>query len=406
MFDIKETLSFLMKGVTESSPLNLIEEKLNEVNKEDKFLNIKFGMDPTAPDIHLGHTVALRKIRQLQELGHTATIIIGDFTGMIGDPSGRSKTRKQLTREEVLKNAETYKKQIFKIIKPEKTIMKYNSEWYGKMLFADVLNLCSKTTVARILERDDFTKRFKNQEPISLHEFFYPLMQAYDSVVVNPDIELGGTDQIFNILMGRTIQKDYGCKQQVAVFLPLLEGIDGIEKMSKSLGNYIGIDESAYTIYEKVMKIPDDKIIKYYELVTDKHPNDINKIKQALENERVNPRDEKMQLASEIVSLYHSAEEVKKAEEKFVSIYQKKVAPNDIKAIKYSKSDLDSNQKINIIELLFTTGKYSSKGEIRRLLSGGAIKLNDNKLTEMDFTPQSEAIISIGKGTMFKLEEN
>lgn len=406
MFDIKETLSFLMKGVTESSPLNLIEEKLNEVNKEDKFLNIKFGMDPTAPDIHLGHTVALRKIRQLQELGHTATIIIGDFTGMIGDPSGRSKTRKQLTREEVLKNAETYKKQIFKIIKPEKTIMKYNSEWYGKMLFADVLNLCSKTTVARILERDDFTKRFKNQEPISLHEFFYPLMQAYDSVVVNPDIELGGTDQIFNILMGRTIQKDYGCKQQVAVFLPLLEGIDGIEKMSKSLGNYIGIDESAYTIYEKVMKIPDDKIIKYYELVTDKHPNDINKIKQALENESVNPRDEKMQLASEIVSLYHPAEEVKKAEEKFVSIYQKKVAPNDIKVIKYSKSDLDSNQKINIIELLFTTGKYSSKGEIRRLLSGGAIKLNDNKLTEMDFTPQSEAIISIGKGTMFKLEEN
>lgn len=284
-------------------------------------------MDPTAPDIHLGHTVALRKIRQLQELGHTATIIIGDFTGMIGDPSGRSKTRKQLTREEVLKNAETYKKQIFKIIKPEKTVMRYNSEWYGNMLFKDVLNLCSKTTVARILERDDFSNRFKNQEPISLHEFFYPLMQAYDSVMVNPDIELGGTDQVFNILMGRTIQKDYGCKQQVAVFLPLLEGIDGVEKMSKSLGNYIGIDESAYTIYEKIMKIPDDKIIKYYELVTDKHPNDIKKIKQALENESVNPRDEKMKLASEIASLYHSAEEVKKAEEKIYFNLSEKSCP-------------------------------------------------------------------------------
>ena len=287
--DIQDTLKIMLKGAADGSTPAEIVEKLEQVQKENRPMRIKLGLDPSAPDIHLGHTVVLRKIKQLQDLGHQAIIIIGDFTGMIGDPTGKSKTRKQLSPEQVKENAETYQKQIFKILNPAQTVVRYNSEWLSKMTFKDVFELAAKTTVARMLERDDFQNRYNKKQPISVHEFFYPLMQAYDSVVLQADVELGGTDQTFNILMGRNIQKDYGQQPQIALFMPLLEGIDGVEKMSKSLGNYIGIDEPAHVMYEKVMKIPDNMIIKYYNLVTDVHPDEIAKIKTKLDS-GVNPR--------------------------------------------------------------------------------------------------------------------
>ena len=299
MFNKEDTLKFLLKG-TEKADAVALKEKIEEVYKEGRVLNIKFGMDPSAPDIHLGHAVALRKIRQLQNLGHRVSIIIGDFTGMIGDPSGKSKTRNQLSREQVKENAKTYVEQVFKIIDESKTDVLYNSDWFAEMKFPELINLCSKATVARILERDDFANRYKNQTPIAVHEFFYPLMQAYDSVVCKADIEMGGTDQTFNIMLGRNIQKDFGVSPQVPLFVPLLEGIDGIEKMSKSLGNYIGINEPANVMYEKAMKIPDNLIIRYYELATDEHPDKIEEVKMKLAS-GVNPRDLKMELAKQLL---------------------------------------------------------------------------------------------------------
>lgn len=323
MFDKEETIKYLLKGV-DNADKKSISDKIDEVYNENRFLRIKFGMDPSSPDIHLGHAVSLRKIKQLQDLGHTAVIIIGDFTGAIGDPSGKSKTRNQLTKEQVEANAKTYFEQIFKIIDKSKTEIHFNSEWYNKITFSEILNLCCSTTVARILERDDFKNRFDNHKPISLHEFIYPLMQAYDSVMINADIEMGGTDQTFNILLGRNIQKYYKKSQQVPLFVPLLVGLDGKEKMSKSLGNYIGINESAKIMYEKVMQIPDDLIVDYYNLATDLHPDEINAIQKMLNMKNTNPRDVKMHLARNIVSLYHSASELKNAEEYFTLKYQKK----------------------------------------------------------------------------------
>ena len=276
--DIENTIKIMLKGAADHTDVEEIREKLKKVDAEHRPLRIKLGLDPSAPDIHLGHAVVLRKIKQLQDLGNEVIIIIGDFTGMIGDPTGKSKTRKQLTKEQVEENARTYQKQIFKILDPSKTTVRFNSEWLGKMDFRDVINLCSKCTVARILERDDFQKRYTNNQPIAVHEFFYPLMQAYDSVAIQADLEMGGTDQTFNVLMGRNIQKDYGQDPQITLFMPLIEGIDGVEKMSKSLGNYIGVNEDANTMYEKVMKIPDSMIIKYYNLCTDVHPDDVAKI--------------------------------------------------------------------------------------------------------------------------------
>ena len=302
MFNVEETLKYLLNGTEDINDVEALREKLIEVNNQGRCLRIKFGMDPSAPDIHLGHAVALRKIKQLQDLGHTAVIIIGGFTGAIGDPSGKSKTRNQLTKEQVEKNAQTYLDQIFKVIDKEKTELHNNIEWFEKMAFSDVIELSSKVTVARMLERDDFANRYENHKPIAIHEFFYPLMQAYDSVVVKADIELGGTDQTFNVMMGRNIQKDYEVAQQVPLFIPLLVGIDGKEKMSKSLGNYIGINEDAKDMYVKIMKIPDDMIIPYFELTTDVHPDKIANISKLLENGEVNPRDIKMLLARDFIS--------------------------------------------------------------------------------------------------------
>lgn len=402
MFDKKETLKFLSSGVAGETDFVAVKEKIDAVYKEGRVLNIKFGLDPSAPDIHLGHTVALRKLRQMQNLGHKVIIIIGDFTGMIGDPTGKSKTRNQLSKKQVEENAKTYLDQIFKVIDRSKTEVRMNSEWYDKMNFRDVINLSAKATVARILERDDFAKRFKNGTPISLHEFFYPLMQAYDSVVVAADLEFGGTDQTFNILMGRNIQRDYGMAPQVPVFIPLLEGIDGVEKMSKSLGNYIGINEPAEVIYEKVMKIPDNLIIKYYTLTTDVHPDDIAKIQNRLESGE-NPRDIKMELAKEITALYHSVVAAEKAEEIFKTAYQKQQAPENTPKIPYT---LDTNtDALNaLITSLMSTGKYASRGFIRRLIQQGAVSVDGIKI-DLSNVPEmkSGTIVKVGKAGFFEI---
>lgn len=404
MFDKGETIKFLLKGVAETSNIEQLKDKVEEVYNDGRVLNIKLGLDPSAPDIHLGHAVVLRKIKQLQDLGHKATIIIGDFTGMIGDPTGKSRTRNQLSKDQVLVNARTYQEQIFKILDVSKTDVRFNSEWFDKMSFRDVIDLCSRATVARMLERDDFHNRYTSNKPISIHEFFYPLMQAYDSVAIEADIELGGTDQTFNILMGRQIQKDYGISQQIALFMPLLEGIDGKDKMSKSLGNYIGINESAKDMYIKIMKIPDNLIIKYYELATDVHPDKVKAVKLLLDEKEVNPRDIKMQLARDIIGLYHSQEELKEAEENFKAVYQQSSVPKNLPALVYDFGMLNEDGLCNLIDCIFTTQKFKSKSEIRRLITQGAVKINGEKFFDYVFAPEDGMIIQVGKGKLFSLQ--
>lgn len=400
--NIDETIKILLSGSVEHTNTEEIREKLKEVDKEGRPLRIKLGLDPSAPDIHIGHAVVLRKIRQLQDLGHQAEIIIGDFTGMIGDPTGKSETRKQLTRDVIEKNAETYKQQIFKILDESKTHINFNSEWLDNLTLKDVIGLASKTTVARMLERDDFKKRFEEHRSIGIHEFFYPLMQAYDSVAVKADIELGGTDQVFNVLMGRDIQRDFNQTPQVTLFFPILEGIDGVKKMSKSLGNYVGISEDPKVMYEKIMKIPDDLIIKYYTLCTDLHPDAIKQIEERMKNGE-NPRDIKMELAKEITGLYHSREEAEKAEETFKIAFQKQQAPEDTPTIMFDTKMENVGQAV--VDAIMTSGNYKSKAEIRRLMKQGAIRINGERVTDItaiqSVTP--DAVIQVGKGKFYKL---
>ncbi|MDE6815466.1 MAG: tyrosine--tRNA ligase, partial [Lachnospiraceae bacterium] len=363
-------------------------------------LRIKLGLDPSAPDIHIGHSVVLRKIRQLQDMGHVAVIIIGDYTGMIGDPTGKSKTRKQLSREDVEKNANTYMEQIFKIIDRSRTEVYYNSEWLGKMTFSDVIELAAKCTVARMLERDDFNNRYTNHLPLSVHEFFYPLMQAYDSVAIRADIELGGTDQTFNILMGRNIQRDYGQKPQLTLFMPLLEGIDGTEKMSKSLGNYIGISEPAAVIFEKVMKIPDEMIIKYYDLCTDVKPDEVHKIRHRLEDGE-NPRDVKMELAYEITRLYSSDVEADRARERFVSVFQEDAVPKDAPVIALRPEGSCYEQ---LASWLVERGDFASKSEIRRIFLQGGAKLDGETVTDVNsFSAGPDSVLKLGKRKIYRV---
>lgn len=400
--NIDETLKIMLKGSENHTVESEIKEKLKKVEKENRPLIVKLGLDPSAPDIHLGHAVVLRKIKQLQDLGNEAVIIIGDFTGMIGDPTGKSKTRKQLSKEQVEQNAITYQEQIFKILDPKKTTVRYNSEWLGKMNFRDVINLAAKCTVARMLERDDFKKRYESNQPISVHEFFYPLMQAYDSVAISADIELGGTDQMFNVLMGRNIQRDFNQEPQITLFMPILEGIDGVEKMSKSLGNYIGVNEDANSMYEKIMKIPDNLIIKYYNLCTDIHPDLIDKIKDRMKNGE-NPRDIKMELAKEITSLYHSKEDSEKAEETFKMAFQKQEAPDEAPVL-YFNNEAES-EGVALVEALISSGNYKSKAEIRRLISQGALKINGDRIINLEQISNinSNSIIQLGKGKFYKI---
>ena len=398
MKSVEEQLKIIKKGTLDIINEEELIKKLEKSINNNKPLKIKLGLDPSAPDIHLGHTVILRKLKQLQDLGHEIIIITGDFTGKIGDPTGKSKMRKSLSDEEVLQNAKTYEEQVFKILDKEKTTIKFNSEWLSKLTFEDVLQLTQYTTVARMLEREDFRLRFENQRPIYLNEFFYPLMQAFDSTAIEADIEFGGTDQRFNLISGRTLQKEIGKEPQVVIMMPLIEGLDGKNKMSKTLGNYIGIYESAKSKYQKVMEIPDELIVKYYTLLTDVSDEKIKEVKSKLKDENINPRDIKMDLAREIVSLYHTAEEVDQAEERFKMIFQMGQKPKDIDTINAEKENFD------LIQIVVDKGLVSSKSEFRRLLAQGGVKINDKKITKEEFLPkEGEFVVQIGKKKFIKI---
>lgn len=400
MLSAQEQLRIICKGVQTCISEDELLEKLEKSITNNRPLIIKLGLDPSAPDIHLGHAVVLRKIRQMQELGHQAVIVIGDFTGKIGDPTGKSKGRVALTDEQVKENAMTYCEQIFKVIDRKKTIVRFNSEWLSKLCFEDVLKLGATTTVARMLERDDFQNRFKSNVPIGIHEFFYPLMQAYDSVELQADIELGGTDQTFNVLMGRSLQKAKGQEQQVALFVPILEGIDGVEKMSKSLGNYIGVNEPAEVMFKKIMEIADSLIIKYYELATDEHPDTIEAVRKDLEN-GVNPKDIKLKLAKIITGLYHSKEDVQKAISYYESAFAKKAIPDDIPEL-FLK--IKEKTLINTVSLLIDMDYVKSKSEFLRLVKQGGVQLNGEKIAEntLYIVIKNEDVLKIGKKRFVK----
>ena len=398
MKSLEEQLKIIKKGTLDIINEEELIKKLEKSIKENKPLKIKLGLDPSAPDIHLGHTVVLRKLKQLQDLGHEIIIIIGDFTGKIGDPTGKSRMRKFLSDEEVLQNAKTYEEQVFKILDKEKTTIKFNSEWLSKLTFGDVLKLTGSTTVARMLEREDFKLRFENQRPIYLNEFFYPLMQAFDSTAIEADIEFGGTDQRFNLLSGRNLQKEIGEEPQIVIMMPLIEGLDGKNKMSKTLGNYIGIYESAKSKYQKVMEIPDELIVKYYTLLTDVDDEKIKEVEANLKDKNVNPRDIKMDLAREILSLYHTEEEVEQAEERFKMIFQMGQKPKDMDTVNVSKEDFD------LISTVVDKGLVSSKSEFRRLLLQGGIKIHDKKITmEKDLPKEGEIVVQVGKKKFMKI---
>ncbi|MBE6052553.1 MAG: tyrosine--tRNA ligase [Clostridium sartagoforme] len=400
MKTVEEQLKIIKKGVELIVSEEELRLKLEKSIKNNEALIIKLGLDPSAPDIHLGHAVVLRKIKQMQDLGHKAVIVIGDFTGKIGDPTGKAKGRKALSEEEVLRNAETYKNQIFKVLDKDKTEVKFNSTWLSKLNFDDVLKLAATTTVARMLERDDFQKRYKNNVPIGIHEFFYPLMQAYDSVELEADIELGGTDQTFNILMGRTLQKVRGQEQQIAMFMPILEGLDGTEKMSKSLGNYIGVNEPANIMFKKVMEVPDNLIVKYFELATDEHPDEIEKIKKRLNNGE-NPRDIKLELANIITALYHSKEKLKEAIDFYNTAFSKKEIPDNIPSLNITGSNLR-----DILDDLLKEKLVPSKKEFHRLLDQGGIKINGEKVFHLDIDIKDKDVLKIGKKKFLKLVRN
>ncbi|WP_182103522.1 tyrosine--tRNA ligase [Niallia taxi] len=392
--EVKRQMTLYSQGVQEIIPTEELERKVAKSILEDKPLKIKLGLDPSAPDVHLGHTVVLNKMRQFQENGHTIQLIIGDFTGKIGDPTGKSVARKQLTDEEVKQNAKTYFEQFAKVIDMDKVELHYNSTWLSKLNFEDVIQLAGKITVARLLERDDFEERMAFNKPISLHEFFYPLMQGYDSVVLKCDIELGGTDQHFNILMGRHFQEKYGSEKQVALLMPLLEGLDGVEKMSKSKKNYIGIDESPQEMYGKAMSIPDELMAKYFELITDLKPAEIKELKDRLEAGTLHPRDAKMLLAKTIVRMYHGVEAAAKAEQHFISVFQKGAMPEEIPAVQW-----EGNTEISLIDLLVKLKLLSSKSEARRMIENRGVKVNGVKATDtkLEVTISNGLILQVGK---------
>ena len=398
MKTVDEQLRIITKGVSVLVNEDELRSKLSESVKNNCPLVIKLGLDPSAPDIHIGHAVVLRKIKQMQDLGHEAVIIIGDFTGKIGDPSGKSKGRNALTDEQVSENSKTYFEQIFKVLDMKKTTVRYNSEWLSKLNFEDVLRLASTTTVARMMERDDFQNRFTNNIPIGIHEFFYPLMQAYDSVELKADIELGGTDQTFNILMGRNLQKAMNQPQQVAIFMPLLEGLDGIEKMSKSIGNYIGVNEPAEVMFKKVMEIPDKLILKYFELATDEHPDHIDTIRQQLA-EGKNPRDIKYSLAEVITRLYHTEQEVVQAKEYYDTAFSKKATPDQIPELSIkSPGRLDE-----VIPLLVNKGFIKSNGEFRRMVQQNGVQINQQKIETIDAVLKEGDVLKIGKKRFIRI---
>jgi tyrosyl-tRNA synthetase len=402
-----EQLEYLKKGCVEIIQEEELKAKLSRAVKNKKPLKVKVGFDPTAPDIHLGHTVILRKMKHFQDMGHDVVFLIGDFTGLIGDPSGQSATRPPMTREDIAKNAETYKAQIFKILDPAKTIIDFNSRWLGTLSSFDVITLAAKYTVARILERDDFTKRYKAGHPISVHELLYPLYQAYDSVALRADIEMGGTDQKFNLLVGREIQRAYGQEPQVIITLPLLEGLDGVEKMSKSLGNYVGIDEPPAEIFGKIMSISDPLMFKYYELLTDMTLAQIGQWKKEAAGNKVNPRDLKVRLAKSIIADFRGKAEADKAAEEFDRIFKNREVPEDIEEIRL-ESGKPGSSTINFIDVLVNKSICPSRGEAKRLIRQGGIYLDCQRVEdialELELKPGQERILKVGKRRFYKLK--
>ncbi len=375
------------------------EEFLDKLNRK-KQLKVKLGVDPSRPDLHLGHAVVLRKLRQFQKFGHIVYLIIGDFTARIGDPSGRSKTRPLLSEEEVRENSKTYVEQAFKILDPNKTVIKFNSEWLSKLTFEDIINLTSRYTVARMLERDDFNKRLTENEPISISEFLYPIAQAYDSIVIEADVETGGTDQLFNLLVGRKLQEEFGQEPQIVVTMPLIEGTDGNLKMSKSYNNYIAFNDTPDDIFGKIMSVPDHLIIKYMTYLTDISRDKIKDYEDKMKNDKINPRDVKMVLAEEVVKMLYNEEEAQKAKDNFIAIFQKKDMPDDLPEIIVQENE-------TILDIVAKTNVFDSNSEIKRAISQGAIRINDEKIDDFKFVPNFEDgdVLRVGKKNYFRLKK-
>jgi tyrosyl-tRNA synthetase len=396
MKTVQEQMAVIRRGAVEILVESELEEKLALSLKTGTPLKIKAGFDPTAPDLHLGHTVLIQKLRQFQELGHEVNFLIGDFTGMIGDPSGKNETRKPLTREQVLENAETYKEQVFKILDPERTKVVFNSEWMGPMSSAGLIALASRYTVARMLERDDFHKRFTGQHPIAIHEFLYPLVQGYDSVAMKSDVELGGTDQKFNLLVGRELQKQEGQRPQSVVTMPLLEGLDGVNKMSKSLGNYIGITEPPKEIYGKIMSVSDELMVRYYELLSDVDLSALQKVRDGVAGlpGGAHPMEAKKALGRELVARFHGEAQARRAEEEFLHQFKQKEVPEDIETVRFASGD-----PIWVCRLLSEAGLVGSNGEARRLIQQGGVKIDGEKINdpEREVPAAGEVILQAGK---------
>jgi tyrosyl-tRNA synthetase len=392
---VAEQMAVIRRGTVEILIEKELEEKLEKSLKSGVPLRIKAGFDPTAPDLHLGHTVLIHKLRQFQQLGHEVSFLIGDFTGMIGDPTGKSETRKVLTREDVLRNAETYKDQVFKILDPEKTRVVFNSTWLNELGSAGMIALASKFTVARMLERDDFHKRFTGQQPISIHEFLYPLVQGYDSVAMRSDVELGGTDQKFNLLVGRELQREWGQPPQCILTMPLLEGLDGVNKMSKSLGNYIGINEPGDEIFGKVMSISDELMIRYYELLSDMTLAELEKLKSGLADHSLHPMEAKKSLGRELVGRFHGPAVAREAEENFVKRFRDNEIPQDMPQVVYSLGD----GAVLLARAMTEAGLTKSNGEGRRSIDQGGVKLNGEKISNvnLELTLPGEYIVQIGR---------
>ncbi|HID97099.1 MAG TPA: tyrosine--tRNA ligase [Thermodesulfobacteriaceae bacterium] len=398
--DLRTAIDLIKRGAVDILDEEELEAKLKKAISSGIPLRIKAGFDPTAPDLHLGHTVLIQKMKHFQDLGHQVFFLIGDFTGLIGDPTGKSETRPPLTPEQVQQNAGTYKEQIFKILDPDKTEIAFNSVWMNSMQSIDMIRLCAKHTVARMLERDDFKRRFQNGKPIGIHEFIYPLIQGYDSVALRSDVELGGTDQTFNLLVGRHLQKEYGLEPQVVLTMPLLEGLDGVQKMSKSLGNYVGITEAPREMFGKLMSISDDLMFRYYELMSSLDMGQIWSLKDDVAHGKVHPRDAKMQLAFELVKKFHGTEEAEAARAAFVAQFSRKEIPDDIPEFAV-EAVLET---IYLPRVLKDAGILKSASEGRRLIRQGAVSIDGQKIDGEEITPDSsEIIIKVGKRRYLRL---
>ena len=394
-----EQIDLLSKGALEVISEEDLEKKIARSLKTKKPLLVKAGFDPTAPDLHLGHTVLIRKMKHFQDLGHTVVFLIGDFTGLIGDPSGRNKTRPPLSQGEIAANAETYKEQIFKLLDPQKTVIDFNSRWLGKLTPVEIITLTAAYTVAQILERDDFSRRYKNNEPISVHELLYPLMQGYDSVALHADVELGGSDQKFNLLVGRELQRNYGQEPQVIITMPLLEGLDGVQKMSKSLGNYIGIHELPAEMFGKVMSVNDELMFRYYDLLTDTPVKEIARLRQEIAAGSLNPMAVKIGLAKSIIADFHSKAAAEAAEAEFIKVFRNKDAPDDAQVLLLAADEA-------LIDFLVRHGVLASRGEAKRVHAQGGIYLDNERPEAITFLLQKgrSYLLKIGKRKFYKIE--